>query len=99
MSHGQSTAGQWLLWTSRSSRRQHMSILPPPSMRVLIVDDHGIMRTGLRILLESQPGLAVVGEAATCTETVALATSTQPDVIVLDLDLGGENAIASIPTL
>jgi two-component system, NarL family, nitrate/nitrite response regulator NarL len=57
------------------------------------------MRAGLRMLLESQPGLAVVGEAATCAEAVALATGTQPDVIVLDLDLGGENAIASIPTL
>ena len=76
-----------------------MSIPPPPSVRVLIVDDHGIMRAGLRMLLESQPGLAVVGEAATCAEAVALATSTQPDVIVLDLDLGGENAITSIPTL
>jgi DNA-binding NarL/FixJ family response regulator len=57
------------------------------------------MRAGLRMLLESQPGLAVVGEAATCAEAVALATGTQPDVIVLDLDLGGENAIASMPTL
>jgi len=57
------------------------------------------MRAGLRMLLESQPGLAVVGEAATCAEAVALATSTQPDVIVLDLDLGDENAIASMPTL
>jgi len=74
-------------------------MLPPSSVRVLIVDDHGIMRAGLRMLLESQPGLVVVGEAATCAEAVALATDTQPDVIVLDLDLGGENAIASMPTL
>src|SRR5215475_15564985 len=76
-----------------------MSIPPPPSVRVLIVDDHGIMRAGLRMLLESQPGMAVVGEASTCADALALATSTQPDVIVLDLDLGGENAIESIPML
>src|SRR5262245_26605522 len=76
-----------------------MAMLPPSSVRVLIVDDHGIMRAGLRMLLESQSGLAVVGEAATCAEAVALATGTQPDVIVLDLDLGGENAITSMPTL
>jgi two-component system, NarL family, nitrate/nitrite response regulator NarL len=76
-----------------------MAMLLPSSVRVLIVDDHGIMRAGLRMLLESQPGLVVVGEAATCAEAVALATSTQPDVIVLDLDLGGENAITSMPTL
>src|SRR5215468_3518562 len=88
-----------LWWTSRSSWRLYMAMLPPSSVRVLIVDDHGIMRAGLRMLLESQPGLVVVGEAATCAEAVALATDTQPDVIVLDLDLGGENAIASMPTL
>ena len=76
-----------------------MSMPPPPSIRVLIVDDHGIMRAGLRMLLESQPGITVVGEASTCADALALATGTQPDVIVLDLDLGGENAVESIPTL
>jgi DNA-binding NarL/FixJ family response regulator len=76
-----------------------MSIPPPLSVRVLIVDDHEIMRAGLRMLLESHPGITVVGEAATCADALALATGTQPDVIVLDLDLGGENAVESIPTL
>jgi len=76
-----------------------MSMPPPPSIRVLIVDDHGIMRAGLRMLLESHPGITVVGEASTCADALALATGTQPDVIVLDLDLGGENAVESIPTL
>src|SRR5262249_13923084 len=76
-----------------------MSISPPQSVRVLIVDDHGIMRAGLRMLLESHPGTIVVGEASTCADALALATVTQPDVILLDLDLGGENAVESIPTL
>jgi two-component system, NarL family, nitrate/nitrite response regulator NarL len=76
-----------------------MSISPPQSVRVLIVDDHGIMRAGLRMLLESQSGIMVVGEASSCADALALATCTQPDVIVLDLDLGGENAVESIPTL
>jgi two-component system, NarL family, nitrate/nitrite response regulator NarL len=76
-----------------------MSIPPPQSVRVLIVDDHGIMRAGLRMLLESQSGIMVVGEASSCADALALATCTQPDVIVLDLDLGGENAVESIPTL
>ena len=76
-----------------------MSLPPPPSVRVLIVDDHGIMRAGLRMLLESQSGIMVVGEASSCADALALATCTQPDVIVLDLDLGGENAVESIPTL
>jgi len=51
------------------------------------------------MLLESQPGITVVGEASTCADALELATGTQPDVIVLDLDLGGENAVESIPTL
>ena len=76
-----------------------MSIAPPQSIRILIVDDHGIVRAGLRMLLESQLGITVVGEAATCAEALALATRIQPDVIVLDLDLGGENAVESIPAL
>jgi len=76
-----------------------MALPPAPSLRVLLVDDHGIMRAGLRMLLESQPGLTVVGEAATCADALALATDTHPEVIVLDLDLGGENAVESIPTL
>jgi two-component system, NarL family, nitrate/nitrite response regulator NarL len=76
-----------------------MSTLHLQSIRVLIVDDHGIMRAGLRMLLESQPEVTVVGEAATCADALALATCTQPNIIILDLDLGGENAIESIPTL
>ncbi len=76
-----------------------MSIPHPQSIRVLIIDDHGIVRAGLRMLLESQPGITVVGEAATCADALELATRAQPDVIVLDLDLGGENAVESIPAL
>jgi len=76
-----------------------MSISSQQSVRVLIVDDHGIMRAGLRMLLESQPGMTVVGEASTCADALELAAGTQPDIIILDLDLGGENAVESIPTL
>jgi len=68
-------------------------------IRVLIVDDHAVMRMGLRLLLEGEPDLTVVGEAATYTETLAAAASAQPDVVVLDLDLGGENAADGIPAL
>jgi DNA-binding NarL/FixJ family response regulator len=73
----------------------------PPSLpiRVLLVDDHAVMRMGLRLLLEGQPDLLVVGEAATSAEALAAATCVAPDVIVLDLDLGGESAIDSLPAL
>ena len=70
-----------------------------PSMRVLLVEDHGIVRTGLRMLLESQPEITVVGEAATAAEMLTLVAPAQPDIVILDLDLGGENATESIPAL
>src|SRR5262249_41489152 len=70
-----------------------------PSMRVLLVGVHGIVRTGLRMLLESQPEITVVGEAATAAEMLTLAKPVQPDIGILDLDLGGENAAESIPAL
>jgi DNA-binding NarL/FixJ family response regulator len=68
-------------------------------MRVLLVEDHRIVRTGVRMLLESQPGLTVVGEAATVAEALGCATHAQPDLILLDLALEEENAAASIPAL
>jgi len=76
-----------------------MTTPAPLLIRVLIVDDHAVMRMGLRLLLEGQPDLLVVGEAATSAEALAAATCGAPDVILLDLDLGGESAIDSLPAL
>ena len=75
-----------------------MSTVPPP-IRILIVEDHVIVRAGLRMLLESQPDLRVVGEAGTCADALTVTTREQPDLILLDLDLSGEMALASIPDL
>jgi two-component system, NarL family, nitrate/nitrite response regulator NarL len=58
------------------------------AIRLLLVDDQVIVREGLRLLLENQAGLTVAGEAATCQDAVALAAREQPDIILLDLDLG-----------
>lgn len=54
-------------------------------IRVLLADDHGILRAGLRALLANEPDLEVVGEAADGEEAVARATALQPDVVVLDI--------------
>jgi DNA-binding NarL/FixJ family response regulator len=56
-------------------------------LRILIVDDHAVVRRGVRTLLESQAGWQVVGEASTGREGVTLAGRLQPDVIILDLSL------------
>ncbi|MEV6524880.1 response regulator transcription factor [Longispora sp. NPDC051575] len=57
-------------------------------MRVLLVDDHPVVRAGLRALLTGQPGLEVIGEASTGEEGVALAAALRPDVVLMDLQLG-----------
>lgn len=68
-------------------------------VRVLLVDDHTMVRSSLRALLEHSPGIEIVGEAATSTETIELVSQAQPDVVVLDLDLGGESGLELIPQL
>jgi DNA-binding NarL/FixJ family response regulator len=63
------------------------------SLRVVIVDDHAVVRRGVRALLESQPGWEVTGEAATGREAVDLAKRLQPDVVVMDVSLPELNGL------
>ncbi len=55
------------------------------TIRILLADDHKVMRRGLRLLLESQPGFSVVAEASDGREAVEQAEATQPDIAVLDI--------------
>lgn len=71
-------------------------------IRVLLAEDHSVVREGLRLLLESQPDIQVVGEAVTGQEAIVLAQSLLPDVAVLDIampDLDGIQATAHIQQL
>ncbi len=61
--------------------------------RVLIVDDHPVFLSGLRMLLESDPRTQVVAEASTGAEAIALAAQTQPDAAIIDLHLPDVNGI------
>lgn len=69
------------------------------SIRVALVDDHKIIRDGLRDLIESRAGLTVVGDAGNRADAVALASRERPDVIILDLDLGTDSGLSLIPEL
>ncbi len=62
-------------------------------LRVLLAEDHAVVREGTRRILETDPGLEVVGEASDGLEAVALATRLCPDVVLLDLGLPGLNGI------
>jgi two-component system, NarL family, response regulator NreC len=68
-------------------------------IRVLIVDDHELLRAGLRSRLEREPGIAVVGEAGTAERAVLMARKLQPDLILLDLLLPRKSGSDVIPEL
>ncbi len=64
--------------------------------RILIVDDHAIVRQGIRLMLESQPTIEVVGEAADGAMAMQMARSLQPDVILMDLLMPGTDGVEGI---
>jgi two-component system response regulator NreC len=61
----------------------------PAPLRVLLADDHTILREGVRLLLQAQPDIAVVGEAGDGEQALALARRLRPDIIVLDIAMPG----------
>ena len=67
--------------------------------RVLIVDDHAIVRSGVRRLLEATPGFEVVGEAADADEALRRARFDTPDVVVLDIGLKGRSGLDIVEEL
>lgn len=69
------------------------------SVRILIVDDHDVMRGGLRSLLESRPGWEVCGEAANSMEAIQQAKVLRPDVVVLDISMPGSNGLEAVPVI
>jgi len=69
---------------------RQVSVAQEHPTRVLLVEDHAIYREGLRVRLQSEQGFQVVGEAQAAHDALTLTRHLQPDVIVLDLDLGGK---------
>lgn len=68
-------------------------------LQVLLADDHVVMRAGLRALLERQPNLEVVGESENGRETVELAASLRPDIVVMDVGMPVLNGIEATKTI
>jgi len=69
------------------------------SVRILVADDQALVRTGLRMILDAQPGLQVVGEAADGNEAVALANELRPDVCLFDIRMPIMDGIAATQAL
>jgi two-component system response regulator NreC len=56
-------------------------------VKLLLVDDHEVVRTGLRMLLENQPNIKIIGEASTGLQALAMADELNPDVVIMDITL------------
>src|SRR4051794_38260126 len=66
---------------------------------VVIADDHAVVRKGLRLLVDAEPGLRVVAEAGTVPDAVRMAKAHRPNVLVLDLNMPGGSSLEAIPTM
>jgi two-component system, NarL family, response regulator NreC len=76
-----------------------MSSAHAKPLRVVIVDDHAVVRAGLRLLLEREAGIETVAEAANTTDGVARTLEQQPDLVLVDVTMPGESGIEAIPRL
>ena len=68
-------------------------------MRILIADDHAVVRSGLKTILSNQEGWEVVGEAKSGAEALALALQLQPDVVVLDINMPGMSGLEALKAI
>ena len=68
-------------------------------LRILLADDHRIVRDGLRLLIDNQPDMRVVGEAATGKEVLSQARELKPDLVVMDLSMPEMNGLQATQTL
>lgn len=74
-------------------------MIQPRRIRVVLVDDHAIVREGYRSLLAKQPGIEVVGEAADAAQGYGLCLQLQPDVAIMDLSMPGQGGLEAIDRL
>jgi two-component system, NarL family, response regulator NreC len=85
--------------TIEHSRFQSSGAARPPRLGLLLIDDHAILRDGLRALLESERDLQIIGEAGNVATGVSLAIQLQPDVVITDISFpegGGMEAIGRL---
>ena len=70
---------------------------PDPAITIVLADDHRVVRSGLRLLLQGEEGLQVIGETGDADAAVRMVEARLPDVLVLDLNMPGEPSLPAIP--
>lgn len=76
-----------------------MSESSPKTIRIMIIDDHAVVRAGLRMLIENHPTMEVVAMASSGSEALDILARESADLILLDLDLGKENGLTFVQEL
>ena len=66
------------------------------AIQVLIVDDHAVLRAGLRMLLDAEPDIEVIGEAQNGATAIQMVENNPPDVVVLDINMPGKDGIETL---
>ena len=74
-------------------------MIVPGTLRIVVADDHAIVRQGLKLLMDSQPDMEVVGEAADGRAVLELARALKPDIVVMDISMPGVNGLIATRTL
>ncbi len=70
-----------------------------PQVSIVIADDHAVVRSGLRMLLDAEPGFSVVAEAGTVDEARTAVAQHSPTVLILDLHMPGDTSLSAMPAL
>ena len=68
-------------------------------IRIVILDNHALVRAGIRLLIESQPGMEIVGEAGNLSESIEVVINNTPDIILLELNLAEQESSVIIPSI
>jgi two-component system, NarL family, response regulator NreC len=76
-----------------------LNVMSQEDITVVLADDHAVVRKGLRLLLEAEPGMHVLAEAGTVPDALTMVRAHRPTVLVLDLNMPGGSSLDAIPTL